>query len=330
MGRRVNFRAEGFEYPEGATPISDYSDLIPTWVQTIGDLNRVEAENIMIAQRKYLHGPIVDPKIWFTVTDLKTVHRTMLENVWRWAGKYRKSITSVGINPVMIPSQLAEFCAEVRSWSQDPVELTFLEMAARVHHRLVSIHPFENGNGRFSRLISDRYLLAWRSPHPVWPSHLKSNSKERNKYIQALKEADRGDYGQLIVVMKDIGAQDPTIVELLTNNFYQTRIHGDRLVAAVRALLRCNSPKNEETPNGHRPLQAAVRAGMGEIVRLLIDAGVTIDVRDQSGLTPFQVAVQQENKDLADLLLSKGAKRQAPPGLDYAKYYNLYREPPPP
>jgi fido (protein-threonine AMPylation protein) len=86
----------------------------------------------------------------------------MFGSVWGWAGDYRKSITSIGLSPVMIPSQLAEFCFEVLAWFHNPVELTFVEIAARIHHRLVFIHPFENGNGRFSRLIADRFLLALR------------------------------------------------------------------------------------------------------------------------------------------------------------------------
>lgn len=41
-----------FEFPEGATPISDCSGLIPIWVHHLNDLNRVEAENILNAQKK--------------------------------------------------------------------------------------------------------------------------------------------------------------------------------------------------------------------------------------------------------------------------------------
>jgi len=41
---------ENFEFPQGATPLSDCSGLIPGWVNDISDLNRVEAENIMKAQ----------------------------------------------------------------------------------------------------------------------------------------------------------------------------------------------------------------------------------------------------------------------------------------
>ncbi len=330
MGIIENFSAVGFEFPEGATPISDYSGLKIPWAHNTADLNRVEAENILKAQRKYLRNPVDDSKNWFDAKGLKNIHRAMFGDVWEWAGAYRKEITSIGIRPGLIPSQLAAFCVEVQAWLQHPTELSFVEMAARIHHRLVYIHPFENGNGRFSRLIADRFLLAWRRPYPIWPNQLSRECKVRKEYIQTLRDADSGDYMPLIDLMKRLGARDPTIVELLMNNFYQTRIRGDRLSAVVRALLRNGVTPNEETPNGHRLLQLAVRAGLEDVVRLLLDAGVEVDVRDRSRLTPFQVAVQQENKALADLLLSKGAKRQVPPGFGYTAYYNLYRELPPP
>ncbi|NNM43541.1 MAG: hypothetical protein HKM07_04295 [Chlamydiae bacterium] len=73
---------ERFEFPEDATPISDCSGLIPGWVHDLGDLNRVEAENIMNAQRKYLRGRIDEPKKWFQVPELKAIHRAMFGNVW--------------------------------------------------------------------------------------------------------------------------------------------------------------------------------------------------------------------------------------------------------
>src|SRR3989338_11506747 len=96
-----------FEFPEGATPIADCSGLIPSWVHHLQDLNRVEAENIMQAQQKYLRKPIGALKIWFQVGELKTIHRAMFGDVWEWAGVYRKSATSIGIQPNLIPIQLA-------------------------------------------------------------------------------------------------------------------------------------------------------------------------------------------------------------------------------
>jgi len=109
--------------------------------------------------------------------------------------------------------------------------------------------------------------------------------------------------------LRKLGACDPKLSELLKDYFYRTCINGDRGPAIVNALLRNGSNPNDETLNGHRSLQLAVKAGLENIAKLLVDAGAEVDVKDRSGLTPFQVAVMQENKALADFLISKGAKQ---------------------
>jgi Fic-DOC domain mobile mystery protein B len=298
-----------FEFPEGATPISDCSGLIPTWVHHLDDLNRVEAENIMAAQRKYLRGTVADPKNWFNVFELKAIHRTMFSDVWEWAGSFRKSVTSIGIKPNLIPLQLAELCKEVLSWLENPVELTFLEMAARIHHRLVYIHPFENGNGRFSRIIADRFLIAFRCPHPIWPNHMNQDSLIRKEYIQTLKNADKGNYTPLIELMIQFGANNPTLSELIRNKFFRPYIQEKRGVFLIKAMIDSGGNPNDETSNGHRVLQLAIKAGLDEIVKTLIEFGAEIDYADITGLTPFQVAVIQGNKELADYILKMSAAK---------------------
>ena len=84
-----------------------------------------------------------------------------------------------------------------------------IEQAARIHHRLVFIHPYINANGRFSRLVSGRYLKAMGCSFPNWPTDLNSDGKVRKKYIEALREADKGDYRPLILYMAEYGAKEP-------------------------------------------------------------------------------------------------------------------------
>ncbi len=82
----------------------------------------------------------------------------MLSPVWEWVGKLRQEETNIGVKPFLIRLQLEELCQEVANWNSEPIDLTILEQAARIHHRLVAIHPFKDGNGRHTRLIADRYL----------------------------------------------------------------------------------------------------------------------------------------------------------------------------
>ncbi len=64
-----------------------------------------------------------------------------------------------------------------------------VEVAAILHHRFVEIHPFIDGNGRVSRLLTNLYLIAQRYP----PIVLKI--EDRGKYYKFLRAADAGNFG---------------------------------------------------------------------------------------------------------------------------------------
>ena len=213
-----------FEYPEGATPIDDISGLKISWVKTQSHLNRVEAENIASAIENHLLKTIPSPLNWFNITYLKKVHKDMFDGVWDWAGSFRYFQTIPGIKPHQIQHALQDLCDDVFYWNNHECEMTFLEQSARIHHRLVFIHPFPNGNGRFSRILADRYLKAWKCSFPVWPSELENKSQTRKQYILSLKSADLGDYSLLIDFMRKYGGKDPSLSELLGYNFYRKSI----------------------------------------------------------------------------------------------------------
>lgn len=192
-----------FSYPEGATPIDDLSGLKPAWVKTQEDLNNVEAENIASATTKYLLKSVSHPKTWFNIPFLQNIHYEMFNDVWEWAGQFRKTQTCPGIKPHQIYLALTHLCDDVQYWSQAECELTIMERAAKIHHQLVFIHPYPNGNGRFSRLVSDRYLKACKSTFSDWPVDLNRDGQSRKQYIAALRRADVGDYGPLVLFMTE-------------------------------------------------------------------------------------------------------------------------------
>jgi Ankyrin repeats (3 copies)/Fic/DOC family len=190
-------------------------------------------------------------------------------------------------------------------------------MAARIHHQLVSIHPFENGNGRFSRLVGDRFLIAWKCSYPTWPD-LNSEGVTRRDYINTLKLADKGEYDPLVALMRQLGASDPKLSELIRDNFYRALMSKGGL-PIVQALVESGTANPDESNNGHRALQMAIKAGLDTIARALVKLGANVNAVDQSGLTPFQVAVIQNNKLLADFLLMNGAEELVPPGIGYTQ-----------
>jgi fido (protein-threonine AMPylation protein) len=75
------------------------------------------------------------------------------------------------------------------------------QAVARVHHRLVAIHPFPNGNGRHARAYADLIMRALGGPPFTWgAAGLHRNGPDRQAYLAALRaaDADPDDIGPLV------------------------------------------------------------------------------------------------------------------------------------
>ncbi len=170
----------------------------PTTSLYWSELNELEQANITMAIRKYLMGrtknwEVSDPLL------LKKIHTDMFSEVWEWAGKFRKTEKNIGVAPEHISSEFKKACDDLKFWEK---EKTFPigEMAIRYHHRLVQIHPFPNGNGRFSRIVADILLRKQGSPALNWGGNLNSDDEIRERYLSALRMADKNDYSQLVKI----------------------------------------------------------------------------------------------------------------------------------
>ncbi|NIG52480.1 Fic family protein [Chitinophaga sp. Cy-1792] len=88
------------------------------------------------------------------------------------------------------PEDTPAMMAEMINWyrmEEEAGELHPLQLAALLHYRFVRIHPFDDGNGRLSRLLMNYVLL--RANYP--PAIIKSADKKN--YLFALNQADVGD-----------------------------------------------------------------------------------------------------------------------------------------
>jgi len=73
------------------------------------------------------------------------------------------------------------------------------EIAVRFHHAIVFVHPFPNGNGRWSRLMADILIARLGQPKFTWGSSaLRAADETRKVYIAALKSADGHDFTALL------------------------------------------------------------------------------------------------------------------------------------
>ena len=185
-----------FEEPDDATPLTpeERRELIPAHIAFRRELNEAEQENILRAQDWAL-GRRRD---LLTETFIRALHKRMLGNVWRWAGKFRKTERNLGIPFYEIPMTLRQVLDDVRSWIEFR-SYSADEIAVRFHHRLVAIHPFPNGNGRHARLMADLLVMQLGRERFSWGrTSLRDAGETRRAYISALQAADNHDIGPLL------------------------------------------------------------------------------------------------------------------------------------
>jgi Fic-DOC domain mobile mystery protein B len=185
-----------FYHPRDATPLTpeEQRELIPAYIAYRSELNEAEQENIERAQDWALQRrrDLLSEKF---LTDL---HKHMLGDVWRWAGKFRTSERNLGIPFYEIRQGLRQLLDEVKSWIEFQ-SYPSDEIAVRLHHRLVSIHPFPNGNGRHSRLMADLLIMQLGGERFSWGrASLREATVLRKRYIAALQAADKHDIGPLL------------------------------------------------------------------------------------------------------------------------------------
>jgi Fic-DOC domain mobile mystery protein B len=187
-----------FAYPPGATPLNreEIQGLIPTHITTRSELDRFEQENINDAM---LWLGTTRPSDILSESFLKQLHNKMFCNVWRWAGTFRHSDKNIGVAWHQIEVELKKLRDDVQYWIEN-TSFSEDEIAARFHHRLVSIHLFANGNGRHARLVTDLLLVTLLNrPAFSWGSaDLINAGQDRRKYIDSLHAADKGDYNALL------------------------------------------------------------------------------------------------------------------------------------
>jgi Fic-DOC domain mobile mystery protein B len=181
---------------DGATPLDEdeAEGLIPD-LHTRGELNAWELVNILKAEGWAFGGRRGD---LLTIESAKKLHRRMFDETWAWAGKFRRSDKSIGVYWATIPTELQKLLDDTKYWIGHGTYFPD-EILARFHHRLVSIHPFPNGNGRHARLMTDVLARSIGRESPTWGrANLAVPSQARTLYLAALKQADRGNISSLL------------------------------------------------------------------------------------------------------------------------------------
>jgi len=191
-----------FEYPDGATPLDpdEAKGLRLTHITSREELNIFEAENIRAGMEwawRTRSKDIVSESF------MRQLHKKMFGNVWKWSGEFRQSNKNIGGFREMIGIELRHLCDDVNYWIEHEIYPAD-ELAARLHHRLVAIHPFPNGNGRHARMLAD--LLLEKRLGAIrfsWGGEEMTTVNDcRQQYIEALQAADRNDYTLLLAFVR--------------------------------------------------------------------------------------------------------------------------------
>lgn len=185
-----------FDETHGSRPMRDYEEM--------------KAHDVAFQKIKEW---ATDTETPLTEQDIKNLNQIILvQPFWKDAitpdGQPTRRQITVGNyktqpNSVRLPNgELFEYTAPqevpikmqaLMEWYRDEqTALHPVTLAAMFHYKFVCIHPFDDGNGRVSRLLMNYVLLAHKLP----PVVIKSSDKQN--YLRTLRLADTEQYEDLI------------------------------------------------------------------------------------------------------------------------------------
>ena len=181
---------------DGNTPIrpEEAEQLIPR-ISTRGELNEYEALNIVQAREWAFNSRTMKSTNPLEETYVRTLHNKMFDQVWKWAGTYRRHELNIGCDPREIMQRIPQLLGNTQFWLEQktfPVD----ECLIRFHHQLVSrIHPFANGNGRHARMIADVIAVKYGRPEFTWGAgqNFVAEGNARATYLTALRALDENE-----------------------------------------------------------------------------------------------------------------------------------------
>ena len=120
--------------------------------------------------------------------DILEIHRLILTKIDDTnAGRYRRVPVRIAGSTVIMPNALRvpELMKEFIEWIQKENSHAII-VSAQAHYKLVSIHPFTDGNGRTARLLMNLILLQEGYPPAI------IRREDRKEYINAIEKAQLG------------------------------------------------------------------------------------------------------------------------------------------
>lgn len=189
-----------FQYQTGQTPIDpdEKEGLVPTHLESMDDLNAWEQHNIVRAamwgERACRRREVLEEDF------VRQLHKRMLDRTWAWAGTFRKSDKSIGVPWEQVAVRLSQLLENTK-WQRDNEPLSVDALAVEFHFKLVSVHPFPNGNGRHARMMADLLAMSLGRESFTWGAlaDLTKAGESRKRYLQGIYDArDTGKVDSLL------------------------------------------------------------------------------------------------------------------------------------
>jgi Fic family protein len=134
-----------------------------------------------------------------SLNDILKIHEVILKGINDHnAGNFRIIPVRISGSAVVLPNpaKVHNLMKEFAEWLKQNHKIHPVEIAAEAHYRLVTIHPFVDGNGRTARLLMNLVLMMFGYP----PAIIRKN--DRLTYINSLQKAQLGgakdDYHKII------------------------------------------------------------------------------------------------------------------------------------
>lgn len=127
---------------------------------------------------------------------IRNLHQLVVQETDKeWAGRYRNANVIIGGAKHTPPDalQVPQKMRDLITWlNTQKGKTNIIELSALLHHKLVYIHPFFDGNGRMTRLVMN--VLLMQAGYPL----VVSLKNDRKKYYNVLEKADNGKYEPLV------------------------------------------------------------------------------------------------------------------------------------
>jgi Fic-DOC domain mobile mystery protein B len=163
-------------------------------VKTLGEVYSAEMIGITKALKK-----LGEKTLELNTSELFEFHKYALQDTWQWAGQTRKYQTNIGVDAPQINVKLKDLFDDVHFWI-DNKTYPIREIAIRMHHRIIFIHPFVDVNGRIARLYTDLFLK--QNGEESLSAKLNQGENIRKKYIEIMnKTHETKDFSALLKLL---------------------------------------------------------------------------------------------------------------------------------